>query len=187
MELSEVIERRRAYRSLESLEITRKTIDSLASAAGLSASCYNNQPWRFVFVFDSEPLGRLKDSLSRGNEWARSASMIIAVCGKREDDCALKDGRAYYQFDIGMATALLILRATELGLVAHPIAGYDPKKAGEAVGLPDGYEAMALLVVGKRSKKMNPILSEKQIEAEAKRPERNGLESFAFFNRFGAR
>jgi hypothetical protein len=34
-------------------------------------------------------------------------------------------GMGYYLFDTGMATAIMILKATDLGLVAHSIAGYD--------------------------------------------------------------
>ena len=79
-------------------------------------------------------LDEMRGALAKGNEWAQKASMIIAVHSKVEDDC-LVAGREYFLFDTGMATALLILRAVELGLVAHPIAGFDEERVKEVLGL----------------------------------------------------
>jgi len=109
--------------------------------------------------------------------------MIIVVLGKKEDDCVIRD-REYYQFDIGMATANLILRATELGLVAHPIAGYSPKKTREILGIPDDVNVITLIIVGKRSDKIDPVLSDKQVEAEKKRPERIPVSEFVYINKY---
>ena len=103
--------------------------------------------------------------------------MIIAVFSKKEDDCVIRD-REYYLFDTGMATGFLILRATELGLVAHPIAGYSPKKTREILGIPNDHKVITLIIVGKQSKKISTILSDKQVEAETKRPGRISLDKF---------
>lgn len=183
MDVKEAIYTRRAYRSLASVEITGALIDDLAESAQLFCSCFNNQPWRYVFVYDSEMLKKMHDALSKGNEWARAASMIIAVFSKPEFDCMIK-GRNYYLFDTGMASAAMILRATELGLVAHPIAGYSPKKTKEILGIPDEMEVITLIIVGKHSTTVNPTLSDKQIEAEKKRPPRLLLDKFVYRNSY---
>ncbi len=184
MELNDVIKKRRAFRSLEQFEITEETIRDLAYCAQLSASCFNNQPWRYVFVYEKEQLKKMHEALSQGNQWAEKASMIIAVLGKKDDDCVLKDGREYYLFDIGMATAHLILRATEMGLVAHPIAGYNPGKVKEALNIPDNISVITLIITGKHSENINPELSQKQVEWEKKRPERVDLKEIMFFNKY---
>lgn len=183
MEVKEAIQKRRAYRSLDPVEITEDLIQDLASCAQLSASCNNNQPWRFVFVYNPEMLKKMHEALSKGNEWAKSASMIIAVISKKEYDCVIGE-RVYHQFDTGMATAFLILRATELGLVAHPIAGYSPKKTREVLGIPDDLEVITLVNIGKHAATIHPVLSEKQAEQEKQRPERLPLEKFMFLNRY---
>ena len=87
----------------------------------------------------------------------------------------IKD-REYHQFDCGLASAFLILRATELGLVAHPIAGFSPKKTREVLGIPDGYQVITLIIVGRHAESMSPVLSEKQIAWEKARPERLPLD-----------
>ena len=121
MSVKETIEKRRAYRSLDPIEISRDLIEDLAEIARITPSCANMQPWKFVFVHDKNVLNELFIVLSEGNKWAEKASMIIGVFSKPKKDCVIRE-RLYYLFDTGMATAFLILRATELGLVAHPIA-----------------------------------------------------------------
>jgi len=183
MDVKDAIQKRRAYRSLDPVEITEDLIKDLASHAQLSASCNNNQPWRFVFIYSPEMLKKMHGALNKGNEWIHRASMIIAVLSKKEYDCIIGE-RVYHQFDTGMATAFLILRATELGLVAHPIAGYSPKKTREILGIPEDLEVVTLVNVGKHASTIYPILSEKQAQIEKQRPERFPLEKFVFLNRY---
>ncbi|MEO0131764.1 MAG: nitroreductase family protein [candidate division WOR-3 bacterium] len=181
MTVKEAINNRRAYRSLDPTDITQELINELASAVQLTPSCFNNQPWRLVFVYESEVLTELKKTLARGNEWAYDASMIIAVFSNKELDCVLGD-REYYLFDCGMAVGFLLLRATELGLVAHPIAGYNHKLVKEVLRIPDGMTVITLIIIGKHAKEIKPVLTEKQREQELKRPERLSLEKFVYLN-----
>jgi nitroreductase len=107
--------------------------------------------------------------------------MIITVFAKKKDDCIINE-REYYLFDTGLATAFLILQATNLNLIAHPIAGYSPKKVRDILNIPDEYMVIALVIIGKHSKDIPSFLSEKQIEAEQKRPLRKPLKSFIHHN-----
>jgi len=186
MNVKNAIEKRRAFRSLEPVEITKELIKDLSECAQITASCFNNQPWQYIFVYEPKALEQMHEALSQGNEWAHKASMIVVVLGKQEDDCVIRD-RIYYRFDIGMATSAMILRATELGLVAHPIAGYSPKKTREILNIPDNIDVITLVIIGKKSDKINPDLSEKQIEAEKKRPERKKIDEFVHFNKYGGK
>ncbi len=183
MTIKEAIEKRRAYRSLKPIETKKELINDLAECAQLFCSCFNNQPWRFIFAYEPEILKELHTALSPGNEWAKSASLIIVVFSNPGLDCVLKT-RKYYLFDTGMATAAIILRATELGLVAHPIAGYEENNVKEILKIPDSMEVIALIIVGERSETLSPILSEKQIAAEKNRPERMPLEKFVWLNQY---
>ena len=184
MELTEAIQQRRAFRSLSPVTITKELVKDLAHYAQLAPSCFNNQPWRYVFVFEPAILKEMHEALSKGNVWAYAASMIIAVFSRNEDDCIIRD-REYHQFDCGMSVGFLLLRATEMGLVAHPIAGYSPKKTREILGIPDDYQVITLIIVGRHALTLNSVLSEKQVGWEKKRPERLALSQFVHFNRFG--
>jgi nitroreductase len=184
MDVWKAIEERRAYRSLDPVEVTEELVRDLANCARLAPSCFNKQPWNYVFVYDEDILKEMHTALSDGNEWCTRSSMIIAVFGKEEDDCVIYD-RKYYLFDIGMATAHIILRATELGLVAHPIAGYSPSTVRKVLGIPEEMNVITLVNVGKHADEIYPILTDKQKEAEPERPERKKLGEFALVDKYG--
>ena len=184
MEFEKVIESRRSYRALEKVEITENMIEQLAKAASLAPSCYNNQPWEFVFIRSKEQLELLFDAYSNGNEWCKQASAVIVVISKKEDDCIIEQ-RMYYQFDTGMATSMLLLKATELGLVAHPIAGFNPAKVRAIINLPSDYEIITLLIIGKKSLDLSSLTKTWQIESEMHRPERKKIQEFFFIDNFG--
>ena len=122
-------------------------------------------------------------ALSKSNEWITDASMIIAVFSLKEDDCVIRD-REYHLFDVGMATAFIILRATELGLVAHPIAGFSPQKVRATLGIPKDMHAITLVNVGKHADSLHDTLTEQQKAVEGERPERLPFEKFAYVDRY---
>jgi nitroreductase len=183
MNVTDAINTRRAFRSLKKVKITRAIVEDLAHHAQLSASCFNNQPWRYVFVYEKEILEKMYEALSRGNVWAHQSSMIIAAFSKPDDDCQIR-GREYHHFDLGMGTATLILRATELGLVAHPIAGFSPQKTRAILGIPEEYTVLTLIIVGEKMQELHQSLSDKQVENELKRPERKPFSEWAYHNKY---
>lgn len=183
MDLFQIMQWRRAYRSLEPVEITEEIINDLGESARIAPSCFNNQPWKYIFVYDKDKLGEMFTALSRGNEWAKEASLIIAVFSKAELDCRIKE-REYFLFDTGIATAFIILRATESGLVAHPIAGFNEKRVKEVLEIPEGMRVITLVIVGRHAGSISPLLSESQVESEKQRPDRLPIDEFVFRNRY---
>jgi len=171
MDVKEAIEKRRAYRAFGPAEIPDGTIGELADAARLTASCFNNQPWKFVFVRSKGALAKVHACLSRNNDWVRNAPVIIAAFAGKENDCVLKE-REYYLFDLGMAVSAMQLRATELGLVAHPIAGFDDEKVRLALGIPEGNLVMTLIVLGKRTADVSSLTPQQAEQEAGPRPPR---------------
>jgi nitroreductase len=102
---------------------------------------------------------------------------------KPKNDCIIGD-RIYYLFDTGIATALILLRATELGLVAHPIAGFNEDQAKRILDIPDEMRLITLINVGKHSTEVNPVLSDSMKLGEKQRPPRIPLEEFAYKNKY---
>jgi len=134
-------------------------------------------------VNDKNQLTKLFTSLIPGNQWIQRASMIIAVFSSMEYDCIVKE-RLYYLFDTGLATAFLILRATELGLVAHPIAGFDEQIVKQILEIPKNMRVITLLIVGKKSNNINPELTDLMKATETERPRRLPLKKIAFINKY---
>ena len=183
MKLDEVIAARRAYRALQEVEISPEMISRLAQAASLAPSCFNNQPWRFVFVTDPALLLEMRAAMSRGNEWTNAASMVIGVVSRKDRDCIVKN-REYHLFDTGMATALLLLKAAEMGLVAHPIAGFNEEKAREVMAVPADENLITLVIVGRHAEPPWTGLSEQQAKTEKTRPERLPLDEIMRRDRY---
>ena len=175
MDVKEAIEKRRAYRALGPVEITDGILAELGTAAQLTASCFNNQPSKFVFVRSPEALAKMHACLSAHNDWIKKASLIIAAFARKENDCVVKE-REYYLFDLGMAVSAIQRRATELGLVAHPIAGFDNEKVRLALGIPEGNMVITLINVGKKISDLS-ALTPQQAAAETGRPPRLPLEN----------
>ena len=188
MELNDAIDTRRALRSLAPDPVPEGLIRDVMERVRLAPSCFNNQPWRFVFVRSAGPLAAVKAALSKGNAWAQAAPMIVAVLSRRDLDCVIeppgRSAREYFLFDTGMATAYLLLLLTEAGFVAHPIAGYDERAAAEAVGAGGGMTVVTLVIAGRRAAGPSPLLSEKQRAVELARPGRKPVDEVAFLDRY---
>ena len=184
MNVRETILKRRAYRSLEPILISQDIINSLKEVVQIAPSCMNKQPWKFIFIQKKSIMQQIFKTLTSGNKWVENASLIIGVVSKPEDDCIIGE-RLYYLFDTGMACAFLILRATELGLIAHPIAGFDEQKAKEILKIPNEMRLITLINIGKKSENINPILSEPMKLGEKNRPPRKSLEDITYQNYYG--
>ncbi len=167
--IENILEKRRSLRALEPQPLSESDIEIIKKSATLAPSCFNNQPWRYIFVRNN--LNELFKALNKGNEWAKNASLIIAVFSKKEYDCII-DKREYYLFDTGISVGFIIAQLTDLGYVAHPIAGYNEEKAKKILGIPDDFTLIALIVVGKHNPQKTEFLNENQIKIENIRPER---------------
>lgn len=128
----DLLKKRSPYRALSSQQVEKEKVTALLEAARLSASCMNNQPWRFLVLDDPEALEKGRQSLAPGNYWAKTAPVLIIGFSRADLDCRSGDGREYYLFDLGMAVQNILLQATEMDLVARPMAGFMPDAVRES-------------------------------------------------------
>jgi nitroreductase len=150
--VSTLLTARHATRAIDSRPIDEELISDLAYAVRLTPSCFNKQPWRYLFLTSEESLAKGREALAPGNRvWAERAPLLIVGYSRRDDDCVLDDGRAYHQFDLGMSAMNLMLAATHHKLVARPMAGFNPVKIKELFDLADEDEPLVMIAVGYRS------------------------------------
>ncbi len=183
MDVVDAINKRRALRALQDRPIEDEKVEALIEAARLAPSCNNFQPWRLTFVRGKEALDAVKAGMNKGNVWTTRSPLIIVVASKEDDDCMLSDRRNYFLFGCGLAIGELMLRATELGLVAHPIAGFDPVKIRAAVGIPDPYIIITTVICGYPGGDTS-LLSDKQKEIELTRPARKPVGENIFLDKW---
>ena len=186
MDVIDAIHKRRALRKFDTRPVEEEKIASLVESMRLAPSCNNNQPWRVVVCREPESLTKAKSALTKGNVYATRVPVTFVVSAKVDEDChALSDGRDYYLFGCGLAVGQMVLRATELGLIAHPIAGYDPLVLKRELGIPAEYVVIAMVNIGYLGDD-DTLLSDKQKLIEMSRPERKPVGENFFEGSWGS-
>jgi len=143
---------RHATRAISAEAIPDDVVAELIEAARLAPSCFNNQPWRYLFLRGGEALAKGREALAEGNRaWADRAPLLVVGYSRAEDDCQIPDGRNYHQFDLGLSAMNLMLSATAHDLVARPMAGFSPVKLRQAFDLADDEEPLVMIAVGRPS------------------------------------
>jgi nitroreductase len=150
--INELIARRWSTRAFNSNKnVSREQIISICESARWAPSCSNEQPWRFL-VFDKnqdlEAWQKGFDCLTKSNQrWVINAPVLIIALA---DSQFRKDGTAnrWGQFDTGAACMNLYLQAVELGLMAHPMGGFDKEKVSSDFSIPANFTPMAMIAVG---------------------------------------
>ncbi len=175
--ISDSIKVRRAFRGIRPVPVSDEDLKKLVEAAHLAPSCTNKQPWRFVIVRTQEKLQQLHSVLSEGNYWMKHAPALIVVYTKNDFGCQLSDERNYALFDTGTAVGFLLIQATQMGLVAHPVAGYDPFKVKEILEI-DGI-VITIIAVGYWGN--FGMLNEKHVQSEQSKRIRLPLEDIFKF------
>ena len=181
-EFLKLLKKRLACRAISAKPVDPAHKRALMEAAQLSASCMNNQPWRFLMLDEAEALEEGRSALSPGNAWARTAPLLIAGFSRSDLDCHPVDGREYHLFDLGMAVQNILLQATELGLVARPMAGFRPDMIRRSFRIPDDFAVVVLIAVGEPGDL--DTLDEKPRAVSLAPRVRGPLENNFFMNRF---
>ncbi len=124
-------------------------VGSLFEAARWGPSCYNEQPWRFVYAQKGDN-GRkeIEGLLAEGNSWAKNAGMLIVSFGKKT---FTKNGKLnqYALFDTGAANMSITLQAEAMGLITHQMGGFAVDKANDVLGVPEDFSVGSMMAVGK--------------------------------------
>nr|VFJ49764.1 MAG: Nitroreductase [Candidatus Kentron sp. FW] len=146
----DLIQRRWSPRAFTDRPVERPILGSLFEAARWSASCRNEQPWRFLVATREEAnaYGRLSDCLREENRvWAEHAPVLV-LCAVSRTFANNGNPNRYAWYDLGAATAQLTLQALSFGLYVHPMAGMLPDKVRESYDIPDDFEPVAILAIG---------------------------------------
>ncbi len=183
MELQEAILNRRSIRKFTDYRVSDDEIKEILEAARSAPSWANTQVWEFIIVRDKNIIEKIVDTYSEKNPARKctlAASAVIVACA-RTGISGCKEGKnvtkynEWFMFDLGLAVQNLCLKAHEMGL-GTVIAGLlDHKKCEEILSIPEGYEAVVTIPLGK------PAVTGKT------GPPRKELKDFTHLNRFGNR
>jgi nitroreductase len=134
--------------------ISEAQLMALFEAARWAPSCFNSQPWRFIYARrDTPPWPRLLGLLNAYNQsWASNAAALVILVSKttllaRGADAEVPSPS--HSLDAGAAWASLALQATLAGWAAHGMAGFDVARAAAELGVPPGYRVEVAIAVGR--------------------------------------
>jgi len=135
-------------------ELSDEEIMSLFEAARWAPSSSNAQPWRFIYAKrNTEQWDKLFNLMFEGNKiWTKNAAVLVVVISRRNYEQNEKPSRTY-QYDAGAAWENLALEAATRNLAAHGMAGFDYEKARKDLDIPDIFDVMAMIAIGKRGLK----------------------------------
>jgi nitroreductase len=158
-------------RAMSGEEISNDDLMGLFEAARWAPSSYNNQPWRFIYAKrNTDHWQTLISLLVEGNKiWAQNAAVIVVVISRKNFEFNEKPAITH-QFDAGAAWENLALEATSRGLVTHGMQGFDYKQAREELGVPENFDVMAMIAIGKLGQRENlPLnLQEREYPSDRK-------------------
>ncbi len=181
--VNELILRRRSSRAIAAdRPVPAEAIESMLEAARWAPSSGNAQPWRFIVVNDAPSLQDARNALKPGNQaWANAAPVLFVACANPADDYEV-GGQPLYLFDTGLAVQNLLLQGIHLGLVVHPMAGWDEEGIRNATGLPEPYRVICVIAVGYPG--APGALPEDLQKREAAERSRKTLTEISHFNRW---
>ena len=111
-------------RALDPEPLPEEAVASLFEAARWAPSCFNEQPWLFVYGTGEEKLATFLEILREGNRtWAKNAP-VLAILFARKTFARNEKPNRWAGLDCGAAWMSLALQARTMGLYAHGMAGF---------------------------------------------------------------
>ncbi len=178
-ELMLVLKGRRSVRNYQNQAVPEEVLNLILEAVQWSPSWANTQCWEVVVVKDPEIKRRLQETLSQGNPATRAmveAPVVLVLCGKQgvsgfyKGQVTTKLGD-WFMYDLGLATQSLCLAAWNLGLGTVVVGLFDHNLAAAVLGVPEGYELVAMLPLGYPTK-------------QPAAPKRREISEFTHFDKF---
>jgi nitroreductase len=144
METWDAIRARRNVRHFTDRSIAGEDLERILDAGRRAPSASNWQPWNFVVVNDQAQLAELAKVWRGAAHVARSAATVALVVQEPED----ARHRELLMYDLGQATAIMMLAAADLGIGSGHSSVGDQDQARRVLGFPDRYLCVYLIGLG---------------------------------------
>jgi nitroreductase len=159
MHVKEAIEKRKSIRRFKEKKVPNKIIKEAIDAARRAPSGHNLQPWHFVVVKNKESLREFKEQNVFKQEKFYQAPVVIVCCTEKEaysPDSIKKHEVEMPLINLSLASAFLVLRATELGLGTCFVAWVDKEKIKKILDIPEDKVIPYIIVMGYPDEKPKP-------------------------------
>jgi nitroreductase len=175
MDVKDAIGKRRSIRQYENKAVPPNVIGEVLDAARRAPSGCNAQPWRFVVVQDRETIEVLKLHDAFPQSFVYSAPVIVVCCGdpaayagkyggenqvaegtipedaeQRKAMFGVVEGKSVVRTirDVSIASAFMVLRATELGLGTSYIGLINEEALHTVLAIPEDLLVLFVVLMG---------------------------------------
>jgi nitroreductase len=148
MKFIELAEKRCSIRSYKTDPVPEEILKEVLTAGQLAPTAKNLQPFQFIVVTTDPALDALAAAYPA--PFFREAPVAIVVCSEAEKGWVRNrhDNKNYTDVDCAIAIDHMSLAATDLGLGSCWIGAFNPEMVKSAMGLPEGVEPLAMLLIG---------------------------------------
>lgn len=143
-----VFHQRWSARAFSPREISRHDLHRIFEAVRWTPSSNNEQPWRYIVgPRGTSTHDKISESLMGLNQaWAPKAPVLMIALAKAKMTNGSPNHFAFY--DLGAATACLVLQAAALGMTTHQMGGVDRDKVRTLLEIPEDYQIAAAIALG---------------------------------------
>lgn len=154
MNFLEMNMKNRSYRGFdESYEVTKKDLEDLVNLTRFAPASVNIQPMKYYLSWTKETNSIIQPL----TKWARQLQHLnLPYPGHRPTgfivilhDKNVAPNVARFSKDVGIAAQTIALGAVEKGLNVCMIGNFSPEQVREALNLPDNFEVVLIVAVGK--------------------------------------
>ncbi|WP_296619110.1 nitroreductase family protein [Marivirga sp.] len=146
----DLIKKRKSPVAFSEQEVTKDQLNQIFEATRWAASCFNEQPWRFIIATkDQKDLySRVLNGLNPHNQnWAQNAPVLMLTFAKKTFEMNGKPNMHSWH-DLGLAVGNMSAQATAMGLYLHQMAGIVRDNIQNDFDIPDDYEIVSGIALG---------------------------------------
>lgn len=150
LNIMDEIKERWSPRAFSTKVVEPEKLEKIFEAAHWSASCFNEQPWRFLVGIRNQDAAwqKIFDCLADGNQiWCKPAPVLALLIYKKTFTHNNRTN-SWAAYDLGQSAAYICIQAAAEDLYVHQMAGFDPEKARKAFNIPDEFEIKTAMAIG---------------------------------------
>jgi len=149
MNLDEIIDKRYSVRKFKQDKIPDDLIKKIVNAGRLAPTGNNAQPQKFYIINSDEGRKKLKENNIFKQEFVYNAPVIIICVGNPDSYPSVEGDNSVRAIrDVSIASAFMVLKATELGLGTCYVGWVNKDKVKEVFNITERYTIPYIIALG---------------------------------------
>lgn len=148
--LQPLLLKRYSPRAFSDKAVDKQILHRIFEAARWSASCNNEQSWRFIVGMKNrgDTYQKIYDCLLDGNKrWVKYAPVLMLICSAKEFSYN-HSNNPWHLYDAGQAAVHITIQALHEGIQVHQMAGFYPQKATDSFAIPPEFTVATIMALG---------------------------------------